>query len=121
MRNVARRRMNSPESFLSDVETDSDMIVADEVDNVVNLVEVVRHVASLLSASRQHQATCVFPAQARHGFTNVGDGPLHIIGAVPYPIHETMIADDPKGTFTVGWEPDEDYRRRRLIEEGPPK
>ena len=66
-------------------------------------------------------ATVVFPAQARHGFTNVGDTPLHIIGAVPYPIHETMIADDPKGTFTVGWEPGEDYRRRRLTEEGPPK
>jgi len=32
-----------------------------------------------------------------------------------------MIADDPKGTFTVGWEPDEDVRRRRLVEEGPPK
>jgi len=66
-------------------------------------------------------ATCVFPAQARHRFTNIGDGPMHIIGAVPYPIHETMIADDPKGTFTVGWEPGEGYRRRRLTEEGPAK
>ena len=28
------------------------------------------------------------------------------------------MAEDPSGTFTVGWEPDQNYRRRRLTEEG---
>ncbi len=66
-------------------------------------------------------ATIVIPGQEYHGFSNVGDGPMHIIGAVPYPIHETLMADDPSGTFTVAWEPDQDHRRRRLREEGDPR
>ncbi len=66
-------------------------------------------------------ATVVIPGQSYHGFTNVGDGELHIIGAVPYPIHETLMAEDPSGTYTVGWEPGYDYRRRRLNEGGDPR
>jgi mannose-6-phosphate isomerase-like protein (cupin superfamily) len=62
-------------------------------------------------------ATVVFPAQSHHGFFNAGDEVLHIIGAIPWPIHQTQLVDDPDNVMWVGWEP-EIVRRRRMVEEG---
>lgn len=43
------------------------------------------------------EAPCVavFPAKTIHGFTNIGDGPLHLFAAVGSPIHKTYYVDQP--------------------------
>jgi len=61
-------------------------------------------------------ATVIFPPETVHGFTNVGDIDLHIIGAVPYPIHETFFVDDPAGTVTRSWEPGIHGHRKVSVE-----
>lgn len=60
-------------------------------------------------------ATVVFPPGARHGFTNVGDIDLHLIGAIPWPIHETLYEDADGQRFVVrGYEPGTDGDRHRF-------
>jgi mannose-6-phosphate isomerase-like protein (cupin superfamily) len=59
-------------------------------------------------------ASVVAPGRSHHGFHNVGDSDLHIIGAVPWPIHETLFVDDPEGVVTRGWEPGFAELRRRM-------
>lgn len=61
-------------------------------------------------------ASVIIPPRSFHGFTNVGEEVLHIIGASPWPIHQTSIPDDE--AVWVGWEPGTDFRRRRLVERG---
>jgi mannose-6-phosphate isomerase-like protein (cupin superfamily) len=43
----------------------------------------------------EEPATLIVPLRSHHGFTNVGDGPLWIIGVVNWPILEAGIVGDP--------------------------
>jgi mannose-6-phosphate isomerase-like protein (cupin superfamily) len=63
-------------------------------------------------------ATVVVPPMTNHSFKNVGDGELHIIGASPWPMLQAEIPDDPDGAVWIGWEPGNEFQRRRLQEEG---
>jgi hypothetical protein len=60
----------------------------------------------------------IVPPRAFHGFTNVGDGTLHISGGTSWPILEAGFVDDPEGIVVRGWEPGFNYRRRRMAEQG---
>lgn len=42
-------------------------------------------------------ATVVILATSRHGFRNVGDGPLHILALMSWPINEIIYEDDEPG------------------------
>ena len=66
-------------------------------------------------------ATVIVPPRLHHGFTNVGEGELRIIGATSWPILEAGMVDDPDGVLVRGWEPGYGYRRRRMVEEGKPR
>lgn len=59
-------------------------------------------------------ATLIFPPRSAHGFRNVGESELHIIGASPWAVHETLFANDPDGVITRAWEPGFGSRRRRM-------
>ena len=72
------------------------------------------------SVTVEGPATVIIAPGVHHGFTNVGEGELNIIGAAPWPIHQTQLPDDPENSVWVGWEPGMDFRRRRLVEKGKP-
>jgi mannose-6-phosphate isomerase-like protein (cupin superfamily) len=63
-------------------------------------------------------ATLIFPPRSSHGFMNVGTTELHIIGASPWAVHETLFTDDPTGVITRAWEPGFGSRRRRMTASG---
>ena len=66
-------------------------------------------------------ATLIFPPRSSHGFMNVGDSELHIIGSSPWAVHETLFVDDPEGVITRAWEPGYGGRRRRMTADPTPE
>lgn len=66
-------------------------------------------------------ATVVFLPGQKHWFTNVGDVDLHLLGSVPWPIHETMYEDaDGDRQIVRGYEPGTDGHRHRFGPTGTP-
>ena len=63
------------------------------------------------------RGTLIVPPRAFHGFTNVGDGLLTVVGVTDWPIMDTGYVEDEDGIVVRGWEPGIETRRR-LIEEG---
>ena len=63
------------------------------------------------------RGTLIVPPRAFHGFTNVGDGLLTVLGVTDWPIMDTGYAEDEDGIVVRGWEPGIETRRR-LVEEG---
>jgi quercetin dioxygenase-like cupin family protein len=64
--------------------------------------------------------TAVFPALSRHGFKNVGNSELHVVGAIPWPMHETYFVDGEDGLFVREYERVVGGKRRWIGEVGPP-
>jgi mannose-6-phosphate isomerase-like protein (cupin superfamily) len=63
--------------------------------------------------------TVVFLPGQRHEFVNVGDTDLHLIGSVPWPVHETLYDDADGQRFVVrGYEPGTDGGRHRFSPTG---
>jgi oxalate decarboxylase/phosphoglucose isomerase-like protein (cupin superfamily) len=58
--------------------------------------------------------TVVFPARLVHGFKNVGDEELHVIGAWPWPFLEVYFDQDPPGVVTRQYEAWEEGGARKL-------
>lgn len=59
-------------------------------------------------------ATVIFPAQSHHGFVNVGDDLLRILGVFAWPVYETYWVNGPEDRFTREWEIQEAGIRRVL-------
>lgn len=59
--------------------------------------------------------TVIFPARAIHGFENVGEDELHIIGAWPWPFFELYFEHDPPGVVTRQYEALGDGQLRKLV------
>lgn len=57
--------------------------------------------------------TVIVHSMAVHGFTSVGDEPLHIIAAMGWPINEMNYVEEPDAVYRAG-EAVDGGRRRRL-------
>ena len=62
----------------------------------------------------------IFPSQARHKFMNVGDEPMHLIGAMSSPVHETFMVDDPPGVMWRAGDVFDPSRHQVAINVGAP-
>ncbi|MYE92369.1 MAG: cupin domain-containing protein [Gemmatimonadetes bacterium] len=58
--------------------------------------------------------TLVFPRQSMHGFMNIGDDELHIVGGFPWPFLEAYFKHDPPGVVTREYEAWEGGHARKL-------
>lgn len=59
--------------------------------------------------------TLVFPPRSIHGFINVGDRELHIVGGFPWPFLEAYFEHDPPGVVTREYEAWDNGQARKLI------
>ncbi|GIW09921.1 MAG: cupin domain-containing protein [Chloroflexi bacterium] len=62
-------------------------------------------------------ATVLFPSRSWHGFRNVGDGRLHVLGVFSWPVHETFFENAPPGVAIREYDAVDGGTRRRLIPE----
>ena len=61
-----------------------------------------------------HGHTVVFPPRSMHGFKNIGDEELHIVGGFPWPFLEAYFKHDPPGVVTREYEAWNDGHGRKL-------
>ena len=59
--------------------------------------------------------TLVFPAHSIHGFMNVGEDELHIVGGFPLPFLEAYFVHDEPGVVTREYEAWDNGHARKLI------
>lgn len=58
--------------------------------------------------------TLIFPARSMHGFKNIGEDELHIVGGFPWPFLEAYFKHDPPGVVTREYEAWNNGQARKL-------